>query len=88
MASTRLPMLATLVACALGCAAHFDALPAAPGSAVVRAGVQRIRADLGDRWRCDVATRRALLADGDDEQHYTEVEESCPAAGDPPVPAE
>jgi hypothetical protein len=86
MASTRLPMLATLVACALGCAAHLHLLPATPIGDAQRAAVQHVRAELAGRWRCDVATRRALLSDGDDaEQLYADVETSCPAAADPAV---
>jgi hypothetical protein len=85
MASTRLPMLATLVACALGCAAHLHVLPSTPIGGAQRAAVQRVRAELAGRWRCDVATRRALLSDGDDAQLYADVEASCPAAADPAV---
>jgi hypothetical protein len=85
MASTRLPMLATLVACALGCAAHLHLLPSTPIGDAQRAAVQRVRAELAGRWRCDVATRRALLSDGDDVQLYADVEASCPAAADPAV---
>jgi hypothetical protein len=83
MASTRLPMLATLVACALGCAAHLHALPAPPMLDAARARVQALRLDLTGRWRCDVATRRALLPDGDEQELYADVQASCPAARDP-----
>jgi hypothetical protein len=83
MPSTRLPTLAVLAACALGCAAHLSLLPSPPGAVAARASVADLRADLRGRWRCDVATRRALLSDGAEEQLYAEVEGVCPAAPDP-----
>ena len=83
MSSTRLPLLATLVACTLGAAGHLHLIGPMPGSAAVHATVQRLRSDLAGRWRCDVATRRALLGDGDDEPLYEGVQQSCPAAADP-----
>jgi hypothetical protein len=81
--SARLPLLATLVACALGCARHLHVIGPIPGSAAVHANVQRLRGELAGSWACDVATRRALLIDGDDEQLYEDVQQSCPAAADP-----
>jgi hypothetical protein len=86
MASTRLPMLATLVACALGCAAHLHLLTPPPVPAAVRARVQELRDDLDVRWRCDTATRRALLSDGDAERLYADTQASCPGAADPVGP--
>jgi hypothetical protein len=83
MSSTRLPLLATLVAGALGAAGHLQLIGPMPGSAAVHANVQRLRSDLAGRWGCDVATRRALLTDGDDAQLYEDVQQSCPAAADP-----
>jgi hypothetical protein len=83
MASTRLPTLATLVACAIGCAAHLHLLPSVPVPDAARSRVQELRDDLEGRWRCDVATRRALLLDGDEEQLYADTQASCPAAADP-----
>jgi hypothetical protein len=83
MAATRLPTLATLVACAIGCAVHLHALPAAPLPGPVRERVQALRADLTGRWRCDAATRRALLSAGDDQELYDDVQASCPGAPDP-----
>jgi hypothetical protein len=83
MSSTRLPLLATLVACALGAAGHLHLIGPMPGSAALHANVERVRGDVAGRWRCDVATRRALLGDGDDEQLYEGVEQSCPALADP-----
>jgi hypothetical protein len=83
MSSTRLPLLATLVACALGCAGHLHLIGPMPGSRLLHADAQRVRSDLTGRWRCDVATRRALLGEGDDEELYAGAQESCPAAADP-----
>jgi hypothetical protein len=83
MASTRLPTLATLVACALGCAAHLHALPSLTVADAARAAVRDLRGDLTGRWLCDVATRRALLSDGDEAHLYADVQQSCPAAADP-----
>jgi hypothetical protein len=82
MASTRLPTLATLVACAIGCAVHLHALPAPQLPGPVRERVQALRGDLTGSWRCDAATRRALLSDGDDQELYEDVQASCPAARD------
>jgi hypothetical protein len=83
MSSTRLPLLATLVTCALGAAGHLHLIGPMPGSAAVHANVERLRSDLAGRWGCDVATRRALLTGGDDARLYEDVQESCPAAADP-----
>ena len=83
MSSTRLPMLATLVAWAIGCAVHLHALPAPPMLDAARARVQALRSDLTGRWRCDVATPRALLSDGDERELYADVQASCPPAQDP-----
>ena len=83
MPATRLPTLATLVACAIGGAVHLHALPAPPMPGAIRERAQALRADLNGRWRCDAATRRALLSDGDDQELYNDVQASCPAARDP-----
>jgi hypothetical protein len=83
MGSTRLPTLATLVACAIGCAVHLHALPAPPQLDAARGRVHALRTELSARWRCDVATRRALLSDGDAQELYDDVQASCPAARDP-----
>jgi hypothetical protein len=48
--------------------------------------VAELRLELAGRWRCDTATRRALLSDGDAEQLHAGVQAACPAAVDPVVP--
>jgi hypothetical protein len=77
-----------LVVCALGCAGHLHAIPLAlaPGLDAVRERVDAGRSELAPRWRCDTATRRALLTDGDAERLYDDVQAACPAAGDPLAP--
>jgi hypothetical protein len=83
MSSTRLPLLADARRVrARRCRTPAPDRPE-PGSAAVHAQVQRVRGDLAGRWTCDVATRRALLTDGDDEQLYEDVQQACPAAADP-----
>jgi hypothetical protein len=72
-----------LMVCALGCAGHLHAIPPAPGLGAAREGVDGVRSDLAPRWRCDTATRRALLTDGDAERLYDHVQAACPAARDP-----
>ena len=77
------PSVMVLMVCALGAAGHLHALPPVPGSAAVHRGVDAVRLDLAGRWRCDTATRRALLNDADAERAYEDVQAACPAAGDP-----
>lgn len=72
--------------CALGCAGHVHAIPPPPGVGAARAGVDDVRAELAGSWRCDTATRRALLTDGGAERLYDDVQASCPAARDPLSP--
>jgi hypothetical protein len=48
--------------------------------------VHELRADLAGRWRCDTATRRALVTDGDAEGLLSDVAAACPAAADPVAP--
>jgi hypothetical protein len=72
-----------LMVCALGCAGHLHAIPPVPGLDAAR---ERVRSDLAPRWRCDTATRRALLTDGDAERLYDDVQATCPAARDPLAP--
>jgi hypothetical protein len=59
------PSVMVLMACALGCAGHLHAMPHLAALDGVHARVDALRADLAGRWRCDTATRRALLTDGD-----------------------
>jgi hypothetical protein len=77
-----------LMVCALGWAGHLHALPPAPapGLGAARERVDAVRSDLAPRWRCDTATRRALLTDGDAERLYDDVQAVCPAARDPLAP--
>ena len=75
-----------LMVCALGCAGHLHAILAPPGLDDARERVDSLRSDLVPRWRCDTATRRALLTDGDAERLYEDVQAACPAARDPQVP--
>ena len=44
------------------------------------------RAEVAGRWRCDTATRRALLTDGDGERLYEDVQAVCPGVVEPVVP--
>jgi hypothetical protein len=74
-----------LPVCAPGGAGHLHALPHVAALDAARARVVQLRAEVAGRWRCDTATRRALLTDGDAEQLYTDVQEVCPAAADPVV---
>jgi hypothetical protein len=74
-----------LLVCALGGAGHLHTLPQVAAFDAARARVVQLRAEVAGRWRCDTATRRALLTDGDAQQLYTDVQEACPAAADPVV---
>jgi len=80
------PSMMVLMVCALGCAGHLDAIPPAPGLDAARERVGAVRSALAPRWRCDTATRRALLTDGDAERLYDDVQAACPAARDPLAP--
>jgi hypothetical protein len=51
-----------------------------------REQIDAVRSDLAPRWRCDTATRQALLTDGDAERLYDDVQAACPAARDPLPP--
>ena len=75
-----------LMVCALGCAGHLHAIPPAPGLDAARERVDAVRSGLAPRWRCDTATRRALLTDGDAERLYHDVQATCPAVRDPLAP--
>jgi hypothetical protein len=77
-----------LMVCALGCAGHLHAIPPVPvpGLDAARERVDAVRSDLAPRWRCDTATRRALLTDGDAERLYDDVQATCPAVRDPLAP--
>jgi hypothetical protein len=55
----------------------------APGVDAARERVDALRSDLASRWRCDTATRRALLTDGGAQGLYEDVQAACRAAGDP-----
>jgi hypothetical protein len=79
VAVTLKPSLMVLLVCAVGGAGHLHA----PGLDAARARVVQLRAEVAGRWRCDTATRRALLTEGDAEWLYTDVQEACPAAADP-----
>ena len=83
---TLKPSLMVLMVCALGCAGHLHAMPAVPGAHTASEPVDALRSELGPRWRCDTATRRALLTDGDAERLYADVQVACPAAPDPVAP--
>ena len=74
-----------LLVCALGCPGHLCALPHASALDGARERVAELRLELAGRWRCDTATRRALLSDGDPERLYAGVQAACPAAVDPVV---
>ena len=79
------PSVVVLMVCALGCAGHLHATPPAPGLDAARERVDAVRSELV-RWRCDTATRRAPLTDGDAERLYDDVQAACPAAPDPLAP--
>ena len=80
------PSVVVLMVCALGCAGHLHAIPPVPGLDAARERVDAVRSDLTPRWRCDTATRRALLNDGAAERLYDDVQAACPAARDPLAP--
>jgi hypothetical protein len=75
-----------LMVCALGCLGHLRAIPPASGLSAARDRVDAVRSQVAPRWRCDTATRRALLTDGDAERLYDDVQAACPAARDPLAP--
>jgi hypothetical protein len=75
-----------LVVCALGGAGHLHALPHVSALDAARVRVVQLRAEVAGRWRCDTATRRALLTDGGAEGLYGEVQGSCPAVVEPLAP--
>jgi len=72
-----------LLVCAVGAAGDLHALPHISALDGARARVAALRADLDGRWRCDTATRRALITDGDTERLLDDVAAACPAAADP-----
>jgi hypothetical protein len=72
-----------LLVCAAGAAADLHALPHVSALDGARSRVVELRADLAGRWRCDTATRRALLTDGDAERLLEDAAAACPAAADP-----
>jgi hypothetical protein len=80
------PSVMVLMVCAVGCAGHLHAIPPAPGLDAAHERVDALRSGLAPRWRCDTATRRALLTDGDAERLYDDVQAACPAARDPLPP--
>jgi hypothetical protein len=86
VAVTLKPSVMVLVVCALGGAGHIHALPHVSALDAARARVDDVRADVAGRWRCDTATRRALLTDGDAERLYGEVQAACPGVVEPVVP--
>ena len=73
-----------LLVCAVGCAGHLHAHVSALDGARERVG--DLRLEIAGRWRCDSATRGALLTDGDAEQLYAGVQAACPAAAEPVAP--
>jgi hypothetical protein len=83
VAVTLKPSVMVLLVCALGGVGHLHVLPAVPGLDRARSHVDELRLELAGRWRCDTATRRALLTDGDAERLYGDVQAACPAAADP-----
>ena len=83
---TLKPSVMVLMVCALGCAGHLHAIPPAPGLDAARERVDALRSELAPRWRCDAATRRALLTDGDAERLYNDVQAACPPAREPLAP--
>ena len=86
MAVTLKPSVMVLVVCALGAAGHLHALPHVSALDAAQARVVRLRAEVAGRWRCDTATRRALLTDGDAAGLYGEVQAACPAVAEPLAP--
>jgi hypothetical protein len=83
VAVTLKPSVMVLLICALAGAGQLHVLPAVPGLDGARSKVDELRLELAGRWRCDTATRRALLTDGDAERLYADVQAACPAAADP-----
>ena len=83
---TLKPSLVVLLVCAIGGAAHLHALPHVPALDAARSRVADLRLELDGRWRCDTATRRALLTDGDAERLYADVQVACPSAANPLAP--
>jgi len=86
VAVTLKPSVMVLVVCALGGAGHLHALPHVSALDAVQARVAQVRAEVAGRWRCDTATRRALLTDGDGERLYEDVQAVCPGVVEPVVP--
>jgi hypothetical protein len=82
-AVTLKPSLMVLLVCAVGAAGDLHVLPHVSALAGARARVAELRADLDGRWRCDTATRRALVTDGDAESLLSDVAAACPAAPAP-----
>jgi hypothetical protein len=85
-AVTLKPSLMVVLVCAVGWAGHLHALPHVSALDGARSRVADLRADLAGRWRCDTATRRALLTDGDAERLLADAQAACPAAPDPLAP--
>jgi hypothetical protein len=83
VAVTLKPSVMVLLICALAGAGQLHVLPAVPGLDGARSKVDELRLELAGRWRCDTATRRALLTDGDAQRLYADVQVACPAAADP-----
>jgi hypothetical protein len=83
VAVTLKPSVMVLLICALAGAGQLHVLPAVPGLDGARSKVDELQLELAGRWRCDTATRRALLTDGDAERLYADVQAACPAAADP-----
>ena len=82
---TLKPSVMVLMVCALGCAGHLHAIPHLAALDGARERVDALRSELTPRWRCDTATRRALLTDGDAQRLYNDVQAACPPARDPLV---
>ena len=80
------PSVMVLMVCALGCTGNLHAIPPVPGLDAARERIDGVRSDLAAPWRCDTATRRALLTDGDAERLYDDVQATCPAAREPLAP--
>jgi hypothetical protein len=85
-AVTLKPSVMVLLVCAVGWAGHLHALPHVSALDGARSRVADLRADLAGRWRCDTATRRALLTDADAERLLADVAAACPAVADPVDP--
>jgi hypothetical protein len=73
VAVTLKPSVMVLLICALAGAGQLHVLPAVPGLDGARSKVDALRLEIAGRWRCDTATRRALLTDGDAERLYADV---------------